>query len=45
MDCLERGLEERVGSIYGVKGSFLFANLRNAPRFKALLEKMGLGER
>jgi adenylate cyclase len=42
MDCLERAYEERAGGIYGVKGSFLFENLRSHPRFRALLAKIGL---
>ncbi len=42
IDCLERALEERSGAIYGVKGSYLFASLRDHPRFQALLRKMNL---
>jgi serine/threonine protein kinase/Tfp pilus assembly protein PilF len=42
MDLLERAYEERAGSVYGVKGSFLFASLRSHPRFKALLRRMNL---
>jgi len=42
MDCLERAYAERAGSIYGIKGSFLFAPLRGHPRFTALLRKMNL---
>ena len=42
MDCLERAYAERAGSIYGIKGSFLFAPLRGHPRFTALLKKMNL---
>ena len=42
LDCLERALEERSGSIFGIKGSFLFASLRDHPRFQALLRKMNL---
>jgi hypothetical protein len=42
MDLLERAYEERAGSVYGVKGSFLFAPLRPHPRFQALLRKMNL---
>jgi serine/threonine protein kinase/tetratricopeptide (TPR) repeat protein len=41
--CLERAYEERGGSVYGVKGSFLFTSLRPHPRFRALLAKMNLG--
>jgi serine/threonine-protein kinase len=39
---LERAYEERAGSVYGVKGSFLFTPLRSHPRFQALLRKMRL---
>jgi hypothetical protein len=42
MDCLERAAEQRSGSTYGIKGSFLFAPLRTHPRFVALLERMRL---
>jgi serine/threonine-protein kinase len=42
MDLLERAYQERAGSIYGVKGAFLFAPLRSHPRFKSLLRKMNL---
>jgi serine/threonine-protein kinase len=42
MDLLERAYEERAGSLYGVKGSFLFEPLRWHPRFRALLAKMNL---
>jgi serine/threonine-protein kinase len=42
LDLLERAFEERAGSLYGVKGSFLFASLRSHPRFQALLRKMNL---
>ena len=42
IDLLERAYEERAGSVYGVKGSFLFAGLRSHPRFQALLRKMNL---
>jgi adenylate cyclase len=40
--CLERAYEEKGGSVYGVKGSFLFTTLRPHPRFQALLAKMNL---
>jgi eukaryotic-like serine/threonine-protein kinase len=40
--CLERAYEERAGSVYGIKGSFLFTALRSHPRFHALLGKMKL---
>jgi eukaryotic-like serine/threonine-protein kinase len=39
---LERAYEEKGGSVYGVKGSFLFTTLRPHPRFRALLAKMNL---
>jgi serine/threonine-protein kinase len=42
MDFLERAHAERAGSVYGIKGSFLFTSLRSHPRFKALLAKMNL---
>ena len=42
MDCLEQAYDERGGGIYGVKGSFLFRDLRSHPRFRALLAKIRL---
>jgi adenylate cyclase len=42
IDLLERAFDERAGSIYGIKGSFLFAPLRSHPRFQALLARMNL---
>jgi serine/threonine-protein kinase len=42
IDLLERAYEERAGSVYGIKGSFLFTTLRSHPRFRALLGKMNL---
>jgi TolB-like protein/Flp pilus assembly protein TadD len=42
IDFLERAFEERSGGIYGVKGSYLFASLREHPRFQALLRRMNL---
>jgi tetratricopeptide (TPR) repeat protein len=42
LDLLERAFEERAGSLYGVKGSFLFTSLRSHPRFEALLGKINL---
>jgi hypothetical protein len=42
MDFLERAYAERAGSVFGIKGSFLFTSLRSHPRFKALLAKMNL---
>jgi hypothetical protein len=43
IDWLERAYEGRAGSVYGIKGSFLFTDLRGHPRFVALLRKMNLG--
>jgi serine/threonine-protein kinase len=40
--CLEQAYEERAGSVYGIKGSFLFMPLRGHPRFQALLGKINL---
>jgi serine/threonine-protein kinase len=42
MDLLERAYQTRAGSVYGVKGSYLFAPLRSHPRFQALLRKLNL---
>ena len=42
MDFLERAYEKRAGSVYGIKGSFLFTSLHSHPRFQALLRKMNL---
>jgi len=42
IDCLEEAFERRSGAIHGIKGSFLFRNLRNHPRFKSLLRRMNL---
>jgi eukaryotic-like serine/threonine-protein kinase len=42
MDFLERAYEERAGSVYGIKGSYLFRSLHSHPRFKTLLRKMNL---
>ena len=42
IDWLERAFERRSGAIYGIKGSFLFRNLRGHPRFQSLLQKMNL---
>ena len=39
---LESAFERRSGAIYGIKGSFLFRNLRSHPRFEALLRRMNL---
>ncbi len=50
MDLLERAYEERAGSVYGIKGSFLFTALHSHPRFTAakkdepgLMFKRGIG--
>ena len=40
--ALERALEDRSGAIYGIKGSYLFAGLRDHPRFQVLLRRMNL---
>jgi TolB-like protein/Flp pilus assembly protein TadD len=40
---LERAFDERAGAIYAIKGSFLFAPLRDDARFKALLARINLG--
>ena len=42
MDMLERAYKERAGGLYGIKGSFLFRDLRSHPRFVALLGNMNL---
>ena len=42
IDYLERAFERRSGAIYGIKGSFLFNNLRGHPRFVSLLRRMNL---
>ncbi len=42
LDMLERAHGERAGSVYGIKGSFLFAPLRSHPRFQVLLAKINL---
>lgn len=42
LDLLERALDARASAAYGIKGSFLFASLREHPRFHALLEKLNL---
>jgi hypothetical protein len=42
IEYLERAYEERAGSVYAVKGSFLFTPLRGHPRFQALLAKLNL---
>jgi serine/threonine-protein kinase len=42
IDWLEKAYEQRAGALYGIKGSFLFTDLRGHPRFVALLRKMNL---
>jgi serine/threonine-protein kinase len=42
IDFLERAYRERSGSVYGIKGSFLFTALRPHPRFHELLKKINL---
>lgn len=42
IDWLERAFERHSGAIYGIKGSFLFRNLRTHPRFESLLRRMNL---
>jgi hypothetical protein len=42
LDLLESAVEQRTGPVYSIKGSFLFAPLREQPRFRALLERMRL---
>jgi tetratricopeptide (TPR) repeat protein len=42
IEQLERAFEQRSGAIYGIKGSFLFKNLRTHPRFLSLLRRMNL---
>ena len=40
IDCLESAVDRRTGPVYGLKGSFLLAPLRDHPRFVALLRRM-----
>ncbi len=42
LECLERAFEQGGGPMYGIKGSFLFAPLRDHPRFISLLKRMRL---
>lgn len=42
IDWLESAYEKRSGYIFGIKGSFLFRNLRGLPRFESLLRSMNL---
>jgi hypothetical protein len=43
LDWLERAYEERSGYLPMLGLDFVFDSLREEPRFKALLEKIGLG--
>jgi hypothetical protein len=43
MDYLETAFQQRAGAVYGIKGSFLFKELRTHPRFIALVNKMNIG--
>jgi adenylate cyclase len=40
IDLLHAALDEGTGSIHGVRGSFLFAPLREHPRFGGLIERL-----
>jgi adenylate cyclase len=40
IDLLERALDEGSGSIHGIRGSFLFASLRDHPRFQSLVQRI-----
>lgn len=42
VEWLERAVAERSGSVYGIKGSFLFAGLHGHAGFQALLRQMNL---
>ncbi len=42
LDLLEQAVAERSGSVYGIKGSFLFTDLHPHPRFAALLKRINL---
>lgn len=42
LEVLERAVAQRAGPAYSIKGSFLFAPLRDHPRFRALLRTMQL---
>src|SRR5688572_17077392 len=45
IDHLERALKEGSGAIFAIRGSFLFAPLREHTRFKALLALLGAAPR
>jgi TolB-like protein/Tfp pilus assembly protein PilF len=40
IDLLHAALDEGTGSIHGIRGSFLFAPLREHPRFGSLIERL-----
>ena len=42
LDLLEHAVANRTGPAYSIKGSFLFAPLREHPRFRALMKTMNL---
>ena len=42
IEWLERAYDERSGYLAVVNGDFVFENLRDEPRYQALIEKMGL---
>jgi serine/threonine protein kinase/tetratricopeptide (TPR) repeat protein len=42
IDLLEQAFADQSGSLYGVKGSFLFTPLKAHPRFQSLLKKLNL---
>ncbi len=42
IDCLERAYAEGSGAVAGLQGSFLFAPLRDHPRFIGLLKRIGV---
>jgi len=42
MEWLERAYDEHSGYLVGINGDFVFENLRDEPRFRALMEKIGL---
>lgn len=41
IDLLERALDEGSGSVHGIRGSFLFAPLRENARFTTLVQRIG----
>jgi adenylate cyclase len=45
IDLLHAALDEGTGSVHGIRGSFLFAPLREHPRFAGLIERLGAGAR